>query len=335
MKIGILTLPFNNNYGGLLQSYALQTFLKNQGHEVIVINRKPNKLSLVHKLKKLLKYILGREARLSNSNMRHFENEYFQLTEPIYKHKDYSQIDFESFDELIVGSDQVWRFDYTQERKFEYFFDFVKTSKPNLRSFAASFGVDDWNLNSKDTDYIKSLLMRFDDISVREDSGVEICKNILNVESHMDLDPAFLLKDKDYRDLYSPIDFANSKNSGKILVYLLDENKDYLALKNKVSQKFKKELFTVGKTETKSFGIWPKYDYPTVSSWLKGFDDADFVITDSFHGVVFSILFGKNFIAYANKKRGYTRFESLLRFHKMENRLIYSLEELNDALNKV
>lgn len=327
MKIGILTLPFNNNYGGLLQSYALQTYLKKKGHNPTVIQRVRNRYSFLQGVKNLVKTVLGKIPFVEARFMRDFEREEMQLTSKIYSSKQFDTIKSYDFDALVVGSDQVWRFDYTRERKFEYFFDFMDNdSNYKLFAYAASFGVDRWDLGSVATEHIKKLLKRFDYISVREDSGVELCKNYLDCKADHVLDPAFLLKPNDYRKLYKG---NEDNNRGKILTYLLDKNPEYESLVDSVSEHLQKDIFVVGKKERRFFAMYKKMTYQSVANWIKGFDDADFIVTDSFHGVVFSIIFNKPFIAYANRERGTARFSSLMKSFDLDRRLISSVHDID------
>ncbi|CAG37942.1 polysaccharide pyruvyl transferase family protein [Desulfotalea psychrophila] len=330
MKVGILTLPFNNNYGGLLQSYALQTYLKKQGHDVLVIQRVSSQISNFQNFKNLVKKMIGFcPIIIDYSAMKEFEYSNMKLTKPITCRKDYNCIDY-SFDAFIVGSDQVWRFDYTKDSKKEYFFDFVASSNKTLLSFAASFGIDKWTIDEQETENIKQLLNRFTAVSVREDSGIQLCADHLNFKAELVLDPAFLLHADEYRSLH----VQEENNQGKVLHYLLDDNPAYSELSRKVCEILQKDSFTVGRKLEKRVLFWSFFHYRSVYSWINGFNDADFVFTDSFHGVVFSIIFNKPFIAYANKKRGYTRFNSLLNIFGLNDRLVFDLTDFSSDIIK-
>ena len=136
-KIGILTLPLTNNYGGLLQSYALQFYLKNKGFDAIIIDRRHNKSTLDNLkflLKKYLfkgKYQLHLENLKVTSNTRFFREKYLKpKTDEIFSQKKLKQIvDKEKFDAIIVGSDQVWRLEYSTDLFKNMFIDFINDKR--------------------------------------------------------------------------------------------------------------------------------------------------------------------------------------------------------------
>jgi hypothetical protein len=326
MKIGLLTLPFNNNYGGLLQSYALQIFLKKNGHDIWLIKRVMNS-SIKKTISKIIKIILFKHVNINSHNMQVFENRYMQETEIIKNDKKFNLLDKYKFNVYIVGSDQVWRFNYTLDRKNNYFFDFVKSDDVKRLAFSASFGVDEWGLNTEETIKISHLISKFDAVSVREKEGVKLCREYLNYDATLLLDPTFLLKQEEYKSLLSGNEPDNKDN---ILVYILDSDEAKNKLVSIISQHLNKKVFLIGKEQKEGFfrDIWY---YPTVSSWIKGFDDASFVITDSFHGCVFSIIFKKPFIVIGNKQRGMSRFTSLLNIFNLSDRLIHNIEDIDTS----
>ena len=325
MKIGILTLPFNNNYGGLLQSYALQSFLKQRGHDVWLIKRIPNKPNLIRKIKDLIKKILL-ELPVIDFNMKSFESQYMQETEIINSSNKYKLLDKYNFDAYVVGSDQVWRFAYTQERTKEYFFDFVPDKNAKKIAFSASFGIDTWEADKNTTEEISKLICNFAAVSVREKSGVDLCRKCFGYNNAIQLlDPTLLYSADFYRQLYTGIE---TDNGGKIGVYFLGKNEQKMELALGFAKQTGKSLFTIGKRKA---GI--KYYYPTVSQWIKDFDTVDYIITDSFHGMVFSIIFRKPFCVIKNKNRGLGRMVFLLEEFGLQDKLINIKEKINyDAL---
>lgn len=337
-KIAVLTLPFNNNYGGLLQSYALQEFLRRRGHDVMVIKMSiiiPDR-SMKGVLKNFIKVIIGKKIRDKrilekvSKNMVQFMNNNMNCTLEINDKKDFLLLNDYNYDTYVVGSDQVWRFDYTKDRFLNYFFDFVKNDKIKRISFAASFGIDKWAKNEKETLIISSLLKKFQAISVREKSGVELCKNNLGITPTHLLDPVFLLNMKDYQELINTkTKQNNSDDDGDLLVYMLDYTEDKHKAVEIISKATNYSPFRVG--------INPKNKniiYPPVSEWIDGFMKAKYIITDSFHGCVFAILFHKPFIVYGNNSRGLTRFDSLLETFNLKSRFITNSLELKIEMIK-
>ena len=323
MKIGLLTLPFNNNYGGLLQCYALQTFLKEQGHEVYVIKHNFYiKKNLKTKIKNFLKIILGKAPK--NASMEAFEKTFFQETHFIKSPQEFCSLEKYNFDALIVGSDQVWRFEYTKNNFAEYFLNFAKEWHIKRFAFAASFGIDSWTLKCTETQELKHLIKLFNKISVREISGIKLCKEYLNSEAIQLLDPTFLTSEENYRSLYS----HSNSNSKTLAVYLLDISQEKIDAVNNISHQMNLSPTFIGKNPNN--GIYQK-----VEDWLKGIDTSSLVITDSFHGVVFSIIFNKPFIFLMNENRGATRFSSLFQTFNFDKVYSCSMPFSTDYINRI
>lgn len=345
MKIGILTQPLHTNYGGLLQAYALQKVLKDMGHEVWTINREFKTSSGLIKylsiVKRILSWILKKEKNIIRvwptikekeiirKNTNRFIKENINTTPKIFSNKKISSLKKYHFDSFIVGSDQVWRPMYSPCLP-NYFLDFLKNDSSIKRiSYAASFGVDHWEYTKEQTIHCASLANRFDAISVREDSAISLCNQYLNVEATHVLDPTMLLKIEDYIRLVDNDHIP--KSGGNLMTYILDQSSEKEEIIRKVSKGLNLIPFTVMPKAMFNEVSKKKIDdciYPPVTEWIRGFMDADYVVTDSYHGTVFSIIFNKPFITIGNHDRGMTRFISLLKLFGLENRLIESLGEL-------
>ncbi|QSV13331.1 polysaccharide pyruvyl transferase family protein [Photobacterium ganghwense] len=249
--------------------------------------------------------------------------ENIQTTQKI-NHKDHlSFIKYYNFDAFVVGSDQVWRPAYNSSLS-TFFLDFLDENDTDTKriSYAASFGVDHCNEYSQE-EIIKysRLLEKFDLVSVREDSAVNLCNDVFKVKAHHVIDPTLLLSQNDYQELINKDSLNLSENEGDLMVYVLDKSESKKLIIDTISNRLSLSPFTVmAHSENDVF--------PPVTKWLKGFSDSKFVITDSFHGVAFSILFNKQFIAIGNKGRGLARFLSILKLFNLENRLIHSVEGL-------
>jgi hypothetical protein len=235
------------------------------------------------------------------------------------------------FQAFIVGSDQIWRPKYAQNVPEAYFLGFTKNIKNIKRlSYAASFGTDEWEYNDKETLACRELVNMFDAVSVREESAVLLCKSKFGINAVHTLDPTMLLEKKDYINL---IENAGTKeSSGNLLVYYIDLSDDKVKAICKISEMLKLVPFKIN-IPKEDIISHTKIDIPIASpveEWLRGFYDSRFVITDSFHGTVFSIIFNKPFIVYGNVDRGMSRFDSLLRMFGLEDRMINSFSELNN-----
>ena len=244
-----------------------------------------------------------------------------------------TDINENDFDAIVVGSDQIWSHIHASTiggvcNAFLPLF----TGKPTIRiSYAASFGKDEWEYTDKETKVAKSAVKEFQGISVRESSGVELCKNHFGVEAIRHLDPTFLLSSDDYINglRLNTIE----KSSGDLLVYILDSSCEKAAIVDYIEKRLSLKRFVVN-SKVEDNGIKNKRIedciQPPVENWLRGFMDADFIITDSFHACVFSILFHKSFVAIGNDDRGLTRFQSVLSLFHLERRLVSSLEDIEN-----
>lgn len=343
MKIAILTQPLGKNYGGIMQAWALQKVLRDLGHDVTTIDRQSDERPFIKKLllpfKPLIFKVLGRrlypelspeQSQYVYSGMTGFIKNNMQMSQPINSTASLKEhYKSQGYDLVVVGSDQVWRPQYSPNI-YNFFVDFLEEGDKSI-SYAASFGVDNWEFDSNQTQVCKELAQKFNAISVREKSAIDLCKDQLGVEAQFVLDPTLLVSAAQYEELLTD---HSSKNKGKVLTYVLDRNASKEKIINQVAQHLNKEIFTAQPikdvreaTHASDFKIVDDYKYPAVEEWISSFRDADFVITDSFHGCVFSIIFNKPFIAIGNKERGLSRFHSLLSTFQLTDRLVLGDEK--------
>ena len=245
----------------------------------------------------------------------------------------YTDLQEKDWDAFVVGSDQVWRPGYMGAHVEHAFLKFAENWNVKRVAYAASFGVDTWLFRRSQDDTIKCLMKKFDAVSVREESAVLLCKEHWDIDAKQVLDPTFLLKTKDYESLV--IKSNTPESPGNLLCYVLDE-----------SERTKRIIELVeANNHLKSFRVNSKYEdnsaplneriQPSVEQWLRGFMDAEMVLTDSFHACVFSIIFNKPFIVVGNNKRGNTRFDSLLKTFGLSDRFLFDindLERMNSAI---
>lgn len=339
MKISILTLPLEENFGGgLLQAYALQTVLRRLGHEVRIVNRcrrRFNPRPALSCIKRALNrfasreeiivriYPTKKERKIISQHTTCFINEHLHMTEKIYTSNAMRVLKKQGFDMYIVGSDQVWRPSFTPDIN-DYFLAFLKKSGVEKRvAYAASFGVDKYMFTPKQTEKFRELIKLFDALSVREDSAVNLMRENFGVLAELVLDPTFLLTKKDYLNL-AQIDEPDSRK-GLLMTYVLDNTAEKNGIIEKIAADTKllpRNVLQQHKfSEVGRRGI-ERCIFTSVKDWIIGFNDADFIITDSYHGTIFSIIFNKQFIAIGNRDRGLSRFESLLNMFDLKDRLI-------------
>lgn len=234
--------------------------------------------------------------------------------------------DYEGY---VVGSDQVWRPAYFREHATDArnaFLFFAKDWQVKRMAYSASFGTDEWEYSKSLTKDIKPLVQKFEFISVREKSGVDLCRQHLGVNAKNTLDPTLLLHKEDYMSLIEKKGIEVKK--GKLLVYVLDKNEEKKELIEQIAKEKGLTPIYIGCAED-IFKTAEERTQPPVEEWLAGFRDAEFIVTDSFHGSVFSILFNKPFVVVANQKRGLARFSSLLGQLNLMDHLLVHLSDYN------
>lgn len=332
MKVGILTQPLLSNYGGVLQNWALQQVLRELGHEPVTLDILPNPglgrfiLSTIKSF--VLWFVPSRRRkflRWSTTRKPLFEDFVHEriVKTPVCRYYSMETVQREKLDALVVGSDQTWRPMYNIGILPDMFLRFASKFKGKKVAYAASFGVDRWEFTDRQTSICASLVKRFDAISVREASGIELCKRYLGVDAVAVLDPTLLVRKEAYGRLCERIPVSNEQF---IVAYVLDASE---------------EVDKVIMEESERLGL-PVRRYSagqcaelTVEEWIAVFRDATFVVTDSFHGTVFSIVFEKPFRAVVNEARGGGRFSDLLeKYHsgRMEEWRRRSMEFLRAAL---
>lgn len=321
VKVGILTLPLSNNYGGILQAAALYEFLQNSGFEPVLVRRQHTTRE-----KDIVKNILARspfskmfdpgnlaKKYRKDRKLRGFIDSFFLNRTP----KCFSATDLEketkSLDCFVVGSDQVWRYAYTGQAYKDYFLEFVPDEKPRF-AYGASFGLDRWEGSSEAE--ISDLLARFSAVSVREKIAVKHLKENFKIESSSVLDPTFLVDRQFYYTLMGTSEPGQNHN---VFNYVLDQDSRKQEVVKEIGNVLNIDVTTIDLNSQS----WDTK--PGISEWLKAIFNARFIVTDSFHGMVFSIIFNKPFIAIANKNRGFARFESLVSDLDLQDRLISDL----------
>ena len=343
MKIGILTLPFNNNYGGYLQAYALMTVLKNIGHDVELIYRKHNKrplsLRVKYFLKTFIKCCIGRkhgrllldqdkELREKGVNIMPFVDTYISpKTKQLFSTKTLGKLCNNRYDAIIVGSDQVWRPDYVPNIQ-NFFLNFIHNDKIIKISYAASFGERKPKYTEQERIECGQLIQLFDHVSLREDSGLCVIKDFgwkTKISPKIVLDPTMLLDKAHYERLLT----QNGSNGDYVCTYLLDDN----SITNDLTETIVKTL-NIPKVSILDEKNWKKstYKMPSIEYWLQRIHDAKFVVTDSFHGTVFCILFNVPFIVYNNQGRGSDRFLTLLGHFGLEDRLVSDVSNIDKLM---
>lgn len=320
LRVGILTFHWanNRNYGASLQSFACMVLIQK-----IIKSSKVKIIDFVFQNPRILKKIL---LYIEAKNFREYNKKFLSLTSKYTTEKELIKLN-EKIEIFLVGSDQVWRGIWLGKKAKHYFLDFVDENKKKI-AYAASFGVDYWEGNEKLTEEIKPLIKRFDHISVREESGINICKNTFGVDNVVCvLDPTLMIDREDYQPILDDWQDKSHLKKKYIAHMLLDDTEQLRNGSKKIADYLGAEINYI---KGKSFKILGKTItlYNKVSQWLTYLKDAELVVTDSFHCAVFSIIFHKKFVVVANPVRGIARLETLLGKVGLGDRFFTNIEDV-------
>lgn len=317
--VGIVGWWYNLNYGGTLTYFALNRGIQRLGYSVLMVRRSSSGPSMPN----------------DNTVPMRFAKKHYNISR-LYTTRDLHWINY-SCHAFISGSDQLWN-PYLEEYSGpEFFLSFV--NQHNLKiSYASSFG----NVNgiSKEfKDQYQPYLERFDAISVREDYAVDICKRDLDIDAVQVCDPIFLCTEDDYKEIAkdSQLEFPNKY----LLNFLLDPDEDKIS-----SYRFVKDKLNIDQNvnftdlqdveeRKQSFEGENVYANAEIEDFVKAYANADFVVTDSFHGTCLAIIFNKPFISIANQKRGEKRFISLLKWLNLSERLVFDPKDVYSRIDLV
>lgn len=337
-KVLIVTHRIGENYGGIMQAYALQTTLKSLGYDAettyapkqskLVLYLKYVLKAVLHTVRKGISNISPNLQRRITTNTCAFIAKHIRMTpfSAVCNTKKLQQ-----YAAIVVGSDQVWRakFANIEANGLGFAHDF----KGKKLSYAASFGTDTLEEYSQaQRGRFGALLGAFDAISVREASAIGMVRDAWSLSAVQHVDPTLLVSAKQYAALIDTEDTVSSADT--VFAYILDKSDAKEAIVDMVSSMLQKNasFFMPPQTTSKTELVKDiaSYTLPRVDQWIRGFKDAPYVVTDSFHGCVFAIIFNKPFIAIANSERGTARFTSLLNMFGLPERLVHSTEEVTE-----
>lgn len=330
MRVGILTFHNAENFGAVLQAYALKTFLQNCGCDAQIIDYRNPAITAVYDIfnprilltrKNIFASLHQYFSRFRNLEDRRickkkyldFRNTYLNLTKRCASLK---SLDID-FDRVIVGSDQVWNLHLTGGFDKNYFLDFVKKTGVKKISYAASAEVDPCNLLAKHRDKVSALLNDFDDLSVREDFLIEELACYTMKEISVCLDPTFLLDAETYRSLSEEV-----SHDKYVLVYHMTPIPEGALMAESVARKNGWKVIEIhigygcGESDERhKVNLGPL----EILSYLV---HAEEVFTSSFHGLALSLIMNKN--VWVVDKGNNMRQRNLLSSLNLDNRLLSS-----------
>lgn len=345
MKTAIVTLPLHTNYGGILQAYALKTALESLGHEAEVLDIRDKmpapsglRAPFVY-LGRMLKKVAGessapevfrerryrKELPLLAVNTDRFVRKYVQ-PRVIDSYRDIKEGEYDAF---VVGSDQVWRPRFFHGIE-DAFLAFTEGWDVRRVAYAASFGTDRLEYDYQQLERCAALLERFDGVSVREDSAVRMCAEWLDCDRAVHvLDPVLLPDPVIYMNLASGS--GSQASAGRIATYILDPSHEKDNVVRFISGKASLEVCDLSVNPYADDRPVEERTVPPLEDWLAGFADAEFIVTDSFHGCVLALLMHKRFIVTANSLRGMSRLSSLLSLVGLDQRLVQGIDPEDDG----
>ena len=340
MKIGILTFHCAHNYGAVLQCYALQQYLRSLGYEVLIVNYRPEYLlkpytivpalgntSLVGKIKILLNFILSFPVRVIRyKGFEKFIDKYLLFSKVV----DRASIDSLACNIYIIGSDQVWNPKITEGFDDVYWGNFVVRRNVKKITYAASIGLS--NLTEEQSIYLKKALSNFNAVSVREYKMISLLQPLINLRISQVVDPTFLLGKQDWDGLASKVPLCKEKY---VLTYQVEVNPNV----NRVARLIAKQL----NARLIQLVAWPTIKYNNALrqtadplAFISYIKYADCVVTSSFHGTAFSILYQRPFyVVDLHSLHGGSneRLKTVLSMFHLEGR--YIPEEWNSRFEEI
>lgn len=332
MKAGIVTFNSAHNYGAVLQTYALQEYIKSKKIDVEVINYRLKEIDKVYKIykykrtkcilrnrfrliKKFIKVNLKEKWKIEKkNNFEYFINNVLNTTKP-YKTLKEIQRDFLDYDILIAGSDQIWNTELTKGFKPAYFLEFGKKDARKI-SYAASIGTDE--IPQEYYELYKRYINNFDFISVRETNMIDMFGKLTNKKIKKVIDPTLLHTKKMYDKLKK-----DTKYKGQDYIYV-----HYIGKDNRVYEIADKLSIELGLPIVHNRDIDIKFDNElggryneSPEEFLSVIENAKYIVSNSFHATVFSIIFNKDFITIPHQKRP-GRMKELLESLGLANHLI-------------
>lgn len=333
-KAALVTFSQAINYGAVLQMYALQKTLENLNYECDVLNYKSKSIAKTYEKPdflnpKVLAYLFIHNSyiRFNFVGFQEFLDRYIKFGEEVfYSEADLSKVN-DKYDLFITGSDQVFNL-FCSGFDTNYFLTFVKDPRKKF-SYAASVGLTE--IPEDMIEKYRNLLSSFNQISIREHSGANLISNLIKKKCQCNIDPTLLLSTDDWRKISKDVDIKEPY----VLLYMISEDKRVLKFSKKLAKIKHCKVIYINDRLIKPLGV-NSFRNITPCEWLSLMFNADSIITNSFHGIAFSISFRKEFYPfYLNKNtKVNSRIRDLLQLFGLENLLISDKDTITVALTK-
>lgn len=314
--VGIISWWYGKNYGSALTGYALHEVIEGLGYDTLMLDWPLEKKPF---------------RPIADSDVRRFAKEHYNIS----VQRTFSELPGlnNHIEQFVVGSDQLWNYYDSKMTGYYYFLDFVRPYRKKI-SYATSFGHSEYRAPKEVIRKESELLKSFDHVSVRERDGVRICKDVFKVDSTQVLDPVFLCPKEKYIELISdricdtPYIFAYilspSKEIGKKLIALSKKHKEKLIIAVDRQSNHEENIEKMCVSESDCVN-------PSITEWLNYLYHSSLVVTDSYHGLCFSLIFNKPFFCIKNNKRGLSRFESIAEIINIDDVMLNSINDLKST----
>lgn len=312
------------NYGAVLQSYALNTKLKQLGLDAKVIDYYPDyyKISSKKLHIRIIRYFLRLpDWIIGNKRFGKFIDDYIPLSSKTYKNIEELNENIPIADFYFAGSDQIWNCDELFNGKDDAFFLTFAPKKTKKISYAASLAMPE--IPVEQVDRYTKLIQDFDSISIREKDGVDLVEGlgIKNVQ-HV-LDPVFLLKSKDWDVIVDSSSFEPTEKY--VLIYGFKRQKNLYQYARKLGSELGIKVYAINTNIEDYFLDIDKYFWnASPETFVKLIKNAECVVTNSFHGLSFSIIYNKPFHLFSRSGKANSRMLSLLKNLNLSDRIVES-----------
>ena len=331
MKVGVVTFHSANNYGATLQTWALQKVLKDYGIDAGVIHYHPDvidhlydpmegKTGVKRQLKKFGVTLSSPDSLTRYNKFQSFLTKKFDLIGDFQTYEELSNANLK-LDAYITGSDQVWNPVHIGGFNPAYYLDFAEAGAKKI-SYAASIGSD--YIQPKYKEQIRKSLSTYTGISVRESSVLEAVQELAEKPVKVVLDPTMLLVKEDYEE----IKVVSQMKEPYILLYMIEKNPEVMAFANTISISLGMPVIQRRKVNGLTNELPPFYT-ADAGEFIGLIEGASYVITNSFHGTVFSILYEKPFVSMLHSDTG-SRTVDLLTSLGLESHILYDATGFQD-----
>lgn len=307
---GIVGWWFASNFGSALTYFGLAKIIQKMGKNVIFIP---------------VPMLSGKPWDKETERVEAFIGKHFMIA----KKRDINHMqEYNKFcDSFVLGSDQMWTESTTRLVGYSFFLDFVDRNKKKI-AVAPSFGAGKFSNNPQMISVAKEYLNRFDSISVREESGIQVCKEIFGIETEQIIDPIFWLDKEEYTRLVDESEAI--KEEKYLLCYILDPSQEKKDLIQKIAEtKGLKIISILGMREYWTFhdtwDVGKLLQDVSIERFIDYINRSSFFVTDSHHGVCLSIILNKQYLAIGNRQRGIDRFFTIAKLLGLEDRILLDI----------